>query len=110
MSLTQFESFEYRLSNGHMITIYQLIDDATRYDVGAWAYLHHENSTDAKHLVGQAINKHGAPGELLADKSFAFNQQCRGTIRPVKVIFASRGTMPISGLPGISTTQGKNER
>jgi hypothetical protein len=51
MSLWQLDALEYRLSNGQTITIYQLIDDATRYDVGTWAYLRHENSTDAKHVL-----------------------------------------------------------
>ncbi|GAA1863876.1 hypothetical protein GCM10009715_08880 [Paeniglutamicibacter psychrophenolicus] len=44
MSLWQLDAFEYRLPNGKTKTIYQLIDDATRYDVGTLAYARHENS------------------------------------------------------------------
>lgn len=110
MSLWQLDALEYRLSSGQTVTIYQLIDDATRYDVGIRAYVRHENSTDAKHVLERAIHQHGVPGELLSDNSLDFNQLRRGAIGPVEVVFASRGTMPISGLPGKPTTQGKNER
>ena len=65
MSLWQLDAFEYRLANGHTITIYQLIDDATRYDVGSQAYARHENSADAKEVLDKAIHQHGAPRELL---------------------------------------------
>lgn len=110
MSLWQLDAFEYRLGNGKTKTIYQLIDDATRYDVGTWAYARHENSADAKHVLEQAIHQHGAPGEVLSDNSLAFNQLRRGVVGPVEIFLASHGAMPISGLPGRPTTQGKNER
>lgn len=110
MALWQLDAFEYRLANRETATIYQLLDDATRFDVGTWAYLRHENSTDAKDVLERAINEFGAPKELLSDNSYAFNQLRRGSIGAVEVFLASRGTMPISGLPGRPTTQGKNER
>ncbi|TFC93930.1 transposase [Cryobacterium sinapicolor] len=45
-----------------------------------------------------------------SDNSLAFNQLRAGTIGSVEIFLASKGTMPISGLPGKPTTQGKNER
>lgn len=110
MSLWQLDAFEYRLTEGQTVTVYQLLDDATRYDVGTWAHARHENSTDARQVIGRALDAHGAPRELLSDNSLAFNQLRAGRIGSVEVFLASRGTMPISGLPGRPTTQGKNER
>lgn len=110
MALWQLDAFEYRLASGETATVYQLLDDATRYDVGTWAYARKENSSDAKDVLERAINEYGAPMELLSDNSHAFNQLRRGSIGAVEVFLASRGTMPISGLPGRPTTQGKTER
>ncbi|TFD00505.1 transposase [Cryobacterium sinapicolor] len=110
MSLWQLDAFEYRLAGGQIVTVYQLLDDASRYDVGSDAYSRHENSTDAKDVLERAIAACGAPREVLSDNSLAFNQLRAGTIGSVEIFLASKGTMPISGLPGKPTTQGKNER
>lgn len=110
MSLWQLDAFEYNLTNGETITIYQLLDDATRFDVGTNAHERDENSTDAKDVLAAAITAHRPPQEVLSDNSLAFNQLRQGTIGAVEVFLASKGTMPISGLPGKPTTQGKNER
>ncbi|MFJ5870164.1 integrase core domain-containing protein [Dietzia maris] len=110
MSLWQLDAFEYRLADGQTVTVYQVLDDATRYDVGSWAHTRGENSADTQHVLRRAIDEHGAPQELLSDNSSAFNQLRSGTIGTVEVFLASRGTMPITGLPGRPTTQGKNER
>ncbi len=90
--------------------MYQLLDDASRYDVGSDAYSRHENSADAKDVLERAIAACGAPQEVLSDNSLAFNQLRAGTIGSVEIFLASKGTMPISGLPGKPATQGKNER
>jgi transposase InsO family protein len=110
MSLWQLDAFEYRLAGGQTVTVYQLLDDASRYDVSSDAYARHENSADAKDLLERAIAACGAPKELLSDNSLAFNQLRAGTFGSVEIFLASKGTMPISGLPGKPTTQGKNER
>ena len=47
---------------------------------------------------------------MLSDNSSAFNQLRQGRIGAVETFLASKGAMPISGLPGKPTTQGKNER
>lgn len=110
MSLWQLDAFEYRLAGGQVATVYQLLDDASRFDVGTDAFERHENSADAKSVLEQAIATYGAPQELLSDNSLAFNQLRGGTIGSVEIFLASKGTMPISGLPGKPTTQGKTER
>jgi len=110
MSLWQLDAFEYRLSSGKMVTVYQLLDDASRFDVGSWAYQQHENSADTQDLLHRAIHQYGPPQELLSDNSLAFNQLRQGVVGAVEVFLASHGTMPITGIPGKPTTQGKNER
>lgn len=110
MALWQLDAFEYTLASGQVVTVYQLLDDATRFDVGSYAHQRPENSADAQHVLGRAIAHHGAPQELLSDNSLAFNQLRYGRIGSVEVFLASKGTMPISGLPNKPTTQGKNER
>ena len=50
-ALWQLDAFEYRLADGQTATVYQVLDDATRYDVGSWAHTRHENSIDAKHVL-----------------------------------------------------------
>lgn len=110
MALCQLDAFEFRTGDSKVATVYQLLDDATRYDVGSWAYQLEENSRDAQDVLARAINAHGAPQEVLSDNSLAFNQLWQGKIGSVEIFLASKGTMPISGLPGKPTTQGKNER
>src|SRR5699024_4521631 len=65
---------------------------------------------DAHDVLTRAIYVYGAPQGLLSDNSKAFNQLCSGTIGAVEIFLASKGTLPISGMPGRPTTQGKNER
>ena len=110
MALWQLDAFEYRTSKNQLITIYQLIDDASRYDVGSSAFQRHENSQDSQTVLAEAIKAYGAPQEVLSDNSKAFNQLRSGCIGSVEIFLASKGTMPITGLPSRPTTQGKNER
>ena len=105
MALWQLDAFEYTRASGTVITIYQVIDDASRFDVGTQAYDTHENSQDAETVLRQAIGQYGAPKELLSDNSSAFNQLRQGRVGSVEIYLASQGTMPITGLPGRPTTQ-----
>lgn len=53
MALWQLDAFEYRSGKDKVFTVYQLLDHATRYDVGPWAYQEHENSHDAHDVGGR---------------------------------------------------------
>lgn len=64
MALWQLDAFEYRLTGGQLVAGYQMLDDATRYDVGSHAYERNENSADERRVLEQAIDAHGAPKEL----------------------------------------------
>lgn len=62
MALWQLDAFEFRSGDGKVVTVYQLLDDATRFDVGSWAYQQHENSHDAQDVIASAItNPMGRP-------------------------------------------------
>ncbi|MFB0833948.1 transposase family protein [Arthrobacter halodurans] len=106
MVLWQLDAFEFRLASGQTMTVYQLLD-APPY---AWAYRREESSADAQRVLATTIDAHRAPQEVLSDNELAFNQLHLGTIGSVEIFLAFKGTMPISGLPGKPTTQGKNER
>lgn len=51
MGLWQLDAFELRTTTNQVVTVYQLIDDATPFDVGSSAYQRHENSHDAHHVL-----------------------------------------------------------
>lgn len=85
MSLWQLDAFEFRPTRNQLVTVYQLIDDATRYDEGSRAYQRHENSQDAHDILTRAIQEHGAPQEVLSDNSKAFNQLRSGAIGAVEI-------------------------
>src|SRR5699024_4827198 len=65
MALWQLDAFEYTLTTGTIITIYQLLDDATRFDVGTSAHSRAENSADAHQVLAAGIAEYGAPKEVL---------------------------------------------
>lgn len=110
MGLWQIDAFEFRTTVNQVETVYQLIDAATRFDVGSSAYQRHENGRDAHHVLAKGISKYGAPKEVLSDNSKAFNQLRSGSIGSVEIYMASQGSMPITGLPVRPTTQCTNER
>ena len=112
MHMWQIDGFYYRLHDDKRtpVTIYQIIDDATRFDVGTCAYAAHENSTDATDAVRKAIATFGAPHELLSDNGAAFNQLRNGVVGPLETYLASVGCVSISGRPRNPQTQGKDER
>lgn len=116
MELWQLDAFEFQLftapgvQDGHRICIYQILDDASRFDVGSQCFAQPENSQDARTVVAAAIAAYGAPQELLSDNSTAFAQLRRGSVGPLELLLASHGCMPISSLPGHPGTHGKAER
>lgn len=59
----QLDAFEYTLFNTDKtkITVYQIVDGSTRYDVGTSACVGPENGTDAVTTVRAAIAAHGVP-------------------------------------------------
>lgn len=110
--LWQLDAMEYHLfdSQATTVTIYQLLDDATRFDVGTMAFADEENSTDACTALSSAFTDYGPPVELLTDNGTAFATYRKGLISPTEFFVAGYGVRSITGRPAHPTTQGKDER
>lgn len=65
MELWQLDEFTYHLASGQINTIYQLIDDATHYDIGTYCAVSNENRDDACRCLAWAFNTYGVPQQLL---------------------------------------------
>ncbi|MCG7278167.1 hypothetical protein MHJ95_04055 [Corynebacterium imitans] len=90
------------------MTIYQVIDDASRFDVGTKAFASPENGTDARAVLAEAFATYGKPQEILSDNGDAFAAYHRGYISTTETWLASEGVLAIAGFA--PTTQGKDER
>ncbi|MGO3277987.1 MAG: integrase core domain-containing protein [Brevibacterium aurantiacum] len=116
MELWQLDAFEFRLFDHDdtalrtKVTIYQLIDDSTRMDVGTSAYGRPENGDDAVTTVSTALDAYGVPQELLSDNGAAFNLSRQGAVTQLQRVLADRGCLAITGQFRSPTTQGKDER
>ncbi len=117
MEMWQLDAFEYRLADaqsaearGTKVTVYQLLDDSTRFDVGTLCFADPENGTDAIITLEAAFTEHGVPQELLSDNGLAFSQARRGKISATERFLADRGCLGITGRGSHPQTQGKNER
>lgn len=116
MELWQLDAFEFTLFDHDdkalrtKVTIYQLIDDSTRLDVGTSAYGRPENGDDAVEAVSVALDAYGVPQELLSDNGAAFNLSRQGAVTRLQRVLADRGCLAITGQFRSPTTQGKDER
>ncbi|MGO4384791.1 integrase core domain-containing protein [Specibacter sp. RAF43] len=111
MEMWQLDALEYRLADetGTKVTIYQLLDDSTRFDVGTRCCPDPENGTDAIATLRAAFTDHGVPRELLSDNGRAFNQARHGIVSGTERFLADHGCLGISGRGYHPQTQGKNE-
>ncbi|MHA6554566.1 integrase core domain-containing protein [Corynebacterium pyruviciproducens] len=108
--LWQIDGLVYRLfDHAHtLVTIYQVIDDASRFDVGIKAFASLENGTDARSVLAEAFATYGKPQEVLSDNGDAFAAYHRGYLSATETWLASEGVLAIAGFA--PTTQGKDER
>ncbi len=91
-----------------LVTIYQVIDDVSRFDVGTKAFALQENGTDARAVLAEAFATYGKPQEILSDNGDAFAAYHRGYLSATETWLASEGVLAIAGFA--ATTQGKDER
>lgn len=111
MELWQLDAFEFELTGSTTkITVYQLLDDSTRFDVGTQAFHGVENGNHAITTISDAIANYGVPQEMLTDNGNAFNGNRQGWVVATQLFLADHGCRGISGMPGHPQTQGKNER
>ncbi|OIH85207.1 hypothetical protein BLJ79_08480 [Arthrobacter sp. UCD-GKA] len=108
MEMWQLDGLEYRLfdQDGTKATIYQLLDDGTRFDVGSLCFERPENSEDAISTLRAAFDEYGVPQELLTDNGLSFNQARRGKISSTEIFLAERGCRGITGRIWHPETQG----
>lgn len=92
------------------MTIYQLPDDATGFDIGTMAFADYENSTDTCTTLSAAFTAYGPPTELLTDNGTAFATYRQGIISPTELFVAGHGVRSITGRPAHPGTQGTDER
>lgn len=90
------------------VTIYQIIDDATRFDVGTCAFIGAERSHDACNALSQAFQRYGKPQQILSDNGDAFAGYHKGFVSRTETWLAQQGILMIAGFR--PTTQGKDER
>ena len=109
MEMWQLGAFEYRLATAlaPKVTVYQLLDDSTRFDVGTLCFADPENGTDAIITLTAAFNDHGVPQELLSDNGTAFNQSRRGNVSATERFLADRGCLGVTGRGGHPRPKGR---
>jgi transposase InsO family protein len=106
----QLDAFEWPLTDGSTATIYQVLDDCSRFLL-ATRVARTENAADAIRVVEQAITTAGQPPCLfLTDNGSAFNQTRRGFASQLVDHLHDLGTRCITGQPAHPQTQGKDER
>lgn len=108
--LWQIDGLVYRLfdTDHTQVTIYQIIDDATRLDVGTAAFPTPENGHDARTALQAAFDNYGLPQEILSDNGHAFATYHRGYLSQTEIWLAGLGVRASAGFA--PTTQGKDER
>jgi transposase InsO family protein len=105
----QLDSFEWPLTDGTRVAVFQLLDDHSRFLLASWVGPG-ERAADAIAVVDLGISRFQVPVLLLTDNGSAFNQTRVGRRTQLVDHLAARGCRSITGRPGHPQTQGKDER
>jgi transposase InsO family protein len=105
----QLDGFEYRLRDGTVVVILQLLDDCSRYDLALRAAVS-ENGADTWETVLDAIKRYGLPRRFLSDNSTAFSGKRRGWIARLEENLRTLGVVTITSRIAHPQTCGKIER
>lgn len=86
--LWQIDALEYRLfdKDHTLVTVYQIIDDSSRFDVGSMVFTNPENGHDARIALKRAFDAYGRPREILSDNGDAFATYHRGRLSETSVV------------------------
>lgn len=103
------DGFDWQLADATVVTILQLNDDCSRYDLGARAALG-ETAADITALLQAAIDEHGVPQEFLSDNHVSYNPHRRGREGVVSTWLRSLGVRTITCSVGHPQGNGKAER
>jgi len=105
----QLDATEWRLADGSEVTIFQLLDDHSRFLVGSWVDSG-ETSAAAVAVFAAAVAAHQAPQLLLTDNGMAMNPHRRGRVSALAAHAATLGVTAITCRVRHPQTVGKNER
>jgi transposase InsO family protein len=103
------DGFDWPLADGTVVTVLQLNDDCSRYDLGARAATG-ETSAEIKAMLTSAIAIHGVPQEFLSDNHVSYNPHRRGWRGEVAGWLRSLGVRTITCSVGHPQGNGKAER
>lgn len=107
--LWQLDGIDWPVA-GQPVTIYQIVDDCTRFMTALTARPGGESSAATQEILAAAFSRYRPPAAVLTDNGVAFNQHRRGRLSSTEVWLAGQGIRPISGRISHPQTQGKVER
>lgn len=105
----QLDASEWRLADGQIATIYQVLDDHSRAIVASLAG-QGETAAQSWAVIAAAVAVHGPPQQLLTDNGLAMNPIRRGTTNLVKRRAEQLGIHVVPSSYYHPQTLGKNER
>jgi transposase InsO family protein len=108
-SMWQMDGFDYTLASGQVVTVLQISDDCSRFDLALRAATS-ENTDDVWAAVLWASSRYGLPARFLTDNGTAFSGARRGWLSRLEENLRALGVHPITSSVGHPQTCGKNER
>jgi transposase len=108
-SMWQMDGFDYTLADGKVVTVLQINDDCSRFDLALRAATS-ENTNDVWAAVLWASSRYGLPAQFLTDNGTAFSGARRGWISRLEENLRALGVHPITSSVCHPQTCGKNER
>jgi transposase InsO family protein len=105
----QADAFEHVMSSGEQVVVIEIIDDATRYSLGATVAAS-ESSDPVVELFRATIARHGRPALVHTDNSAAFIRKRYKVRTKLEAFLEDLGIKTITGRPTHPQTQGKIER
>lgn len=108
-SMWQMDGFDYTLAGGQVVTVLQINDDCSRFDLALRAAAS-ENTDDVWAAVLWASSRYGLPARFLTDNGTAFSGARRGWLSRLEENLRALGVQPITSSVGHPQTCGKNER
>jgi transposase InsO family protein len=105
----QMDGFDHALADGQVVTILQLTDDCSRYELALRA-ARSENAVDVWATFQAAAAAHGLPAELLTDNGTAFSGRRRGWVSNLEANLTALGVRHLTSSIRHPQTCGKVER
>lgn len=105
----QVDSFQWPVSDGSVVHVYQLEDDKSRVLIASHVEPE-ETALGAITVLNKGIAAYQVPRMLLSDNGSAFNTARRGQRNQLVTHLEAMGVRCITGRPYHPQTQGKNER